>query len=277
MADMAALNYLIGIFVSCDKTEMFLSQRNYALELLERAHMSNCNSSQTHVDTESKLDPDSDPITDPTLYRSLTALKRILRYFGGTLRFRLHLYASTTTSLIAYSNADWVGCPTTRRSTSGVNVEYRGVARAVAEAAWLCNLLRELHMPLLIATLAYCDNVSAIYLSANPVQHQRTKRIEIDFYFVRDIVAKGQVRVLDVPSRFDSEVVTVFMFQTLRASLDILPYLVLPSLLIFGNLNVTPPDGAWTEYVSGGVTFLRISSTKHKERPLRVSDQRQPN
>nr|GEX17819.1 hypothetical protein [Tanacetum cinerariifolium] len=34
---------------------------------------------------------------------------------------------------------------------------------------------------------------------------------------------------------------------------------------------VTPPDGAWTEYVSGGVTLLRISSTKHKERPLRDS------
>ncbi|GJT04576.1 hypothetical protein Tco_0839038 [Tanacetum coccineum] len=37
---------------------------------------------------------------------------------------------------------------------------------------------------------------------------------------------------------------------------------------------VTPPDGAWTEYVSKGVTLLSISSTKHKERPLRVSDQR---
>nr|GEY00582.1 hypothetical protein [Tanacetum cinerariifolium]GEY01652.1 hypothetical protein [Tanacetum cinerariifolium] len=41
--------------------------------------------------------------------------------------------------------------------------------------------------------------------------------------------------------------------------------------------NVTPPDGAWTEYVSGGVTLLSISSTKHKERPLKVSDQRSPN
>ncbi|GJX42429.1 hypothetical protein Tco_0257419 [Tanacetum coccineum] len=42
-------------------------------------------------------------------------------------------------------------------------------------------------------------------------------------------------------------------------------------------VSVTPPDWAWTEYVSGGVTLLSISSTKHKERPLRVSDQRQPN
>ncbi|GJX53409.1 hypothetical protein Tco_0281778, partial [Tanacetum coccineum] len=33
---------------------------------------------------------------------------------------------------------------------------------------------------------------------------------------------------------------------------------------------VTPPDGAWTEHVSGGVTLLSISSTKHKERPLRI-------
>nr|GEU46728.1 hypothetical protein [Tanacetum cinerariifolium] len=40
---------------------------------------------------------------------------------------------------------------------------------------------------------------------------------------------------------------------------------------------VTPPNGPWTEYVSGGVTLLSISSTKHKERPLRVSDQRPPN
>ncbi|GJX36788.1 endoribonuclease Dicer homolog 3a isoform X1 [Tanacetum coccineum] len=34
---------------------------------------------------------------------------------------------------------------------------------------------------------------------------------------------------------------------------------------------VTPPNGPWTEYVSGGVTFLDISSTKHKEQPLRVA------
>ncbi|GKA83841.1 ribonuclease H-like domain-containing protein [Tanacetum coccineum] len=52
------------------------------------------------------------------------------------------------------------------------------------------------------ATLVYCDNVSAVYMSANPVQHQRTKHIEIDIHFVRDMVTAGQVRVLHVPSRF---------------------------------------------------------------------------
>ncbi|GJU63981.1 ribonuclease H-like domain-containing protein [Tanacetum coccineum] len=86
-------------------------------------------------------------------------------------------------------------------SRSSAEAEYRGAANAVAETCWLRNLLCELHTPLSSATLVYCDNVSAVYLSSNPVQHQRTKHIEIDIHFVRDLVATGQVRVLHVPSR----------------------------------------------------------------------------
>ncbi|GJY28482.1 ribonuclease H-like domain-containing protein, partial [Tanacetum coccineum] len=85
---------------------------------------------------------------------------------------------------------------------SSAEAEYWGVANVVAETAWIRNLLRELHSPLLTATLVYCDNVSAVYMSANPVQHQRTKHIEIDIHFVRDMVKADHVRVLHVPSRF---------------------------------------------------------------------------
>nr|GFB42854.1 ribonuclease H-like domain-containing protein [Tanacetum cinerariifolium] len=122
--------------------------------------------------------------------------------------------------------ADWAGCPTTRRSTLGYCVflgnkllswsskrqstcsrssaeaEYRDVAKAVAETCWLRNLLRELYTPLSSATLVYCDNVSAVYLSCNPAQHKRTKHIEIDIHFVRDLVAASQVWVLHVHSRY---------------------------------------------------------------------------
>ncbi|GJX53389.1 ribonuclease H-like domain-containing protein [Tanacetum coccineum] len=190
----------------------FVDARKYALQLLERAHMVHCNPSGTPVDTESKLGPDGVPVQDPTLYRSLTgglqyltftrldlsyavqqvclymhdlrephvaALKRILRYVQGTVDFGLQLYASATTSLVGYTDADWAGCPTTRMST--------------LETTWLRNLLRELHSPLSTATLVYCDNVSAVYMSANHVQHQRTKHIEIDIHFVRDMVTAGQM------------------------------------------------------------------------------------
>ncbi|GJV51971.1 ribonuclease H-like domain-containing protein [Tanacetum coccineum] len=215
MTDLGSLNYFLGIFVTRDSTGMFLSQRQNVVEILEQAGMVGCNSSRTPVDTESKLGVDGDPVSDPTFYRSL-----------GTLDYGLYLFSSSTTDLVSYSDADWAGCPTTRRSTSGYFVflgnnllswsskrqpmisnssaeaEYRGVANGVAETCWLRNLLRELHTPLSSATLIYCDNVSAVYLSCNPVQHQRTKHITIDIHFVRDLVVVGQVQVLHVPSRY---------------------------------------------------------------------------
>jgi hypothetical protein len=46
----------------------------------------------------------------------------------------------------------------------------------------------------------YSDNVSACYLSTNPVQHQCTKHIEINLHFVCDKVAARAVRVLHVPT-----------------------------------------------------------------------------
>ncbi|GKF39002.1 ribonuclease H-like domain-containing protein, partial [Tanacetum coccineum] len=89
--------------------------------------------------------------------------------------------------------------------------EYRGVANVVAETVWIRNLLHELHSPLLTATLVYCDNVSAVYMSANPVQHQRTKHIEIDIHFVRDMVKAGHVRILHV------------LFEDLSSNLSVRP------------------------------------------------------
>nr|GEU82270.1 hypothetical protein [Tanacetum cinerariifolium] len=168
--DLGPLNYFLGFSLTRDSSGLFLSQKKYAIEILEKAHMVSCNPSRTPVDTESKLGVDGDPISNPTLYRSLA-------------------------DLVAYYDADWAGCPTTRRSTS----EYC-VFLGNNLLSW--NLLCELHTPLSSATLVYCDNVSALYLLSNPVQHQRTKHIEIDIHFVRDLVAVGQVRVLHVPSRY---------------------------------------------------------------------------
>ncbi|GKB90499.1 ribonuclease H-like domain-containing protein, partial [Tanacetum coccineum] len=281
--DLGSLNYFLGISAQRSASGLFLSQSKFVKEILEVDHMQNCNPCRTPVDTESKLGSDGDPVSDPTLYRSLagalqyltftrpdlsyavqqvclymhdprdphfTALKRILCYVRGTLDYGLQLHVSSTTQLSAYTDADWAGCPVTRRSTSGycvflgdnllswsakrqvtlsrssVEAEYRGVANVVAETAWIRNLLCELHTPLFTATLVYCDNVSVVYMSANPVQHQRTKHIEIDIHFVHDFVASGQVRVLHVPSRFQyADIFTkglpTALFIEFRSSLNV--------------------------------------------------------
>ena len=87
-------------------------------------------------------------------------------------------------------------------SRSSAEAEYRGVANVVAEATWLCNLLLELSCPLSKATVMFYDNVSAMYLASNPIQHQRTKHVEIDIHFVRERVSNGHVCVLHVPSAY---------------------------------------------------------------------------
>ncbi|GKC41382.1 ribonuclease H-like domain-containing protein [Tanacetum coccineum] len=205
MTDLGPLNYFLGISVTRDSSGLFLSQKKYAVEILEKVHMVNCNPSQTPVDTESKLGVDGDPVSGSTLYQSLACSLQYLTFtrpdisYAGTLHYGLQLFSSSITDLVAYSDADWDGCPTTRRSTSAycvflgnhllswsskcqmtlsrssVEAEYHGVANAVAETFYLC---------------------------CNPVKNQRTKHIKLDIHFVRDLVAAGQVRVLHVPPRY---------------------------------------------------------------------------
>jgi hypothetical protein len=83
-------------------------------------------------------------------------------------------------------------------SWSSAEVEYHAMANGVVDACWLRQLLHELYSSLTKSTLVYCDNIIAVYLSINPVQHQRTKHVEIDLHFVHERVAIGDVRVLHV-------------------------------------------------------------------------------
>lgn len=242
------------------------------------------NHAHTPVDIEGKLSSSTgELIDDPTTYRSLAgalqyltftrpdityvvqqiymhmhapwtyhlnALKCILNYVKGTIDMGLYLHCNSISTLTAYTDADWVGCPDTRRSTSSycmflgdnllswsskrlttvsrssAEAEYRGLANVVAEICWLRNLLLELGHHPTRTSLVYCDNVSAIYISENPIQHQRTKHIEIDIYFVHEKVQRGQIRVLYVASRY--QIADIFtqgiprtLFFDFRSSLSI--------------------------------------------------------
>jgi hypothetical protein len=85
-------------------------------------------------------------------------------------------------------------------SRSSAEAKYRAVANDVAEATWLRQLLYKLQTPPSQCTFVYYNNISVVYLSTNPVQHKRTKHVEIDLHFIREKVAIGQVHVLHVPT-----------------------------------------------------------------------------
>ncbi|GJY22683.1 ribonuclease H-like domain-containing protein [Tanacetum coccineum] len=223
MTDLGSLNYFLGISAQRSKSGLFLSQSKFAKEILKRVHMQHCKPCKTPVDTKSKLGSDG----DPTLYRSLVGALQYLTFTRPDISYvvqHICLYMhdprdphfSALKRILRYVTL----------SRSSAEAEYQGVANVVAETEWLRNLLLELHAPLFTTTLVCCDNVSAVYLSTNPVQHQRTKHIKIDIHFIREYVASGQVRVLHVPSKFQyanifTKGLPTTLFLEFRSSLNV--------------------------------------------------------
>lgn len=83
---------------------------------------------------------------------------------------------------------------------SSTEAEYKAVASTSTEMMWVQNLLTEMGIRLTSTPVIYCDNLSATYLSVNPVFHSRMKHLALAFYFVREQVQKGALRVTHVSS-----------------------------------------------------------------------------
>ncbi|CAJ2670693.1 unnamed protein product [Trifolium pratense] len=155
----------------------------------------------------------------------LQHLKRLLRYLKNTINFGIMMQKSSTTNLLAYTDADWGGNADDRTSTtayiiffggnpvswlskkqktvarSSTEAEYRAVATSTAEIMWLTNLLGELGISSLAPPKLLCDNIAATYLCSNPVLHSRMKHISLDYHFVREQVQAGKLQVSHVSTK----------------------------------------------------------------------------
>ncbi|XP_070045887.1 uncharacterized mitochondrial protein AtMg00810-like [Nicotiana tomentosiformis] len=152
----------------------------------------------------------------------LQAVKRIYRYLKGTSHLGLQLHRKSSPLLTIYSDSYWAGCTSTTRSTTGfcillrdnliswaakkqptvarasIEAEYRALTVAATEATWLQYLLRDLGFFLASPIMAKCDNIGAIHLAHNPVFHSRTKHVALDYHFIREKMAQGDLLVSHV-------------------------------------------------------------------------------
>lgn len=257
--DLGPLHYFLGLQVSSHNDGLHIGQLKYAHDLLVKHDMLLSKPIKTPMSAKAILTAtEGDSLANPTEFRAivgslqyltitrpdiafavnsisqfmsqprtphLIAAKRILRYLKGTLDHGLFFSRQHQPAhLAAYSDADWAGCPDSRRSTSGylcylgtnliswcskkqptiarssAESEYRSLSHASAETTWLAYLLYELGARIQFPILLHCDNLSATYMASNPVFHARTKHIELDYHFVREKVAFGSHRVCFIPS-----------------------------------------------------------------------------
>ena len=146
-----------------------------------------------------------------------TAVKRVFRYIKGTADLRLMLGGITADNqLVGYSDADWAGNLSDRRSISGflflyggpiswsakkqptvslssMEAEYMALTHATCEAIWLRKVLAELGAPQSNPTILHVDNQAALAFAKNQDFHTRTKHIAIHHHFCRDAVKNGDI------------------------------------------------------------------------------------
>ncbi|KAJ7951046.1 Retrovirus-related Pol polyprotein from transposon TNT 1-94 [Quillaja saponaria] len=263
--DLGKLCYFLGIEVAHSDRGIFLSQRQYVLDLLEETGMLGCRPATTPIETNHKLQSGDGEYVDRERYQRLVgrliylshtrpdiayavsvvsqfmhdprsdhldAVHRILRYLKSAPGKGLLFENNRSLKLEAYTDADWAGSLDDRRSTSGyctfvggnlvswrskkqtvvsrssAEAEYRAMVHGTCELLWLKKLMEELRLSWEKPLLLYCDNTAAINIAHNPVQHDRTKHIEIDRHFIKE---KLDSRLICIPFvRSESQLADIF-------------------------------------------------------------------
>lgn len=136
-------------------------------------------------------------------------------------------------------DADWACSIIDRRSTSGyctyvwgnmvtwrskkqnvvarssAEAQYRAMANGVCEILWLKRILEDLRMLVNMPMKLYCDNKAAISIARNPVQHDRTKHVEINRHFIKEKIDNGTICMLFVSTtQQTADIFTKWLFKT---------------------------------------------------------------
>ncbi|KAK2981315.1 hypothetical protein RJ640_007016 [Escallonia rubra] len=249
--DLGKLKYFLGIEVARSKEGIFVSQQKYVLDLLEETGKLGCRPSDTPIEPNHRLAEfmEGEP-TDKGMYQRLVgkliylshtrpdiayavsvvsqfmqnpkdvhlhAVYQILQYLKGSPGRGILFRKGTNMELEAYTDADYAGSLTDRRSTSGYctflggnlvtwrskkqpvvarsssEAEFRSMAQGICELLWLKIILNDLKIKLETPMKLYCDNKSAINIAHNPVQHDRTKHVEVDRHFIKKKLESGLI------------------------------------------------------------------------------------
>jgi len=287
MTDLGELLFFLGMEFVKLKTGMLMYKQKYIGELLDKFEMKSYNSVSNPSEINLKLDECSkEEKVDSTMFRQivgslrylcnsrpdicysvsiirkfihdprkshLIVAKRMLRYIKGTIDFGLlfpYGAQSEVSELIGYSDSDWCGDLTNRRSTSGYvfkfndaaiswctkkqpvtallscEAEYIAGTFATCQALWLDLVMKELKCDVMKPLTLKIDNKSGISLAKNPISHGRSKHIETRFHFIREQLTNGMIKLHYCPTELQladgfTKAVKLDRFEFLRKNLGV--------------------------------------------------------
>nr|GEZ82849.1 hypothetical protein [Tanacetum cinerariifolium] len=231
MSMMGEMKFFLGFQVNQFSNGILINQSKYIVDILKRFGMENCDTVPTPMVKQAKLKLDlvGKPV-DHTDYQSMigslmyvtssipdimfatcmcaryqanpnkhrvSAIKRIFCYLKGTINLGLWYLKDSGFDLTAYSDADHAGCHLDQKIES----EYVAVSNCCAQVLWMCTQLTDYgffydKVPI------YCNSKSVIVISCNPVQHTRTKDIDVRYHFIKDYVVKGTIELYFVGTEY---------------------------------------------------------------------------
>ena len=150
----------------------------------------------------------------------------VLKYLKRVMYNQLIFLPNQTPVITAFADSDWGNNVDHRRSVSGYIIylgttpivwkskyqkgaqalssceaEYRAMVACCKDLRWLAQHLSELGISFPTPINLYCDNEAAIALAANPVNHDRTKHIDIEYHVLRTYIEEGFIKTCSVDSK----------------------------------------------------------------------------
>ncbi|GKA47614.1 putative ribonuclease H-like domain-containing protein [Tanacetum coccineum] len=220
MSSMGELTFFLGLQVQQKDDGIFISQDKYVAEILKKFNYSDVKSASTPVDLEKPLvkDGDADDV-DVHLYRSMIGS---LMYLTASRPDIMFAYSRDSPfKLVAYTDSDYARATQDRKSTTGgcqflgnmliswqckkktmvatstTEAEYVAAASCYGQVLWIQNQLLDYGYNFM-NTVINIDNNISICIIENPVQHSKTKHIEIRHHFIRDCNAKTLIQMVKI-------------------------------------------------------------------------------
>nr|GEV43752.1 retrovirus-related Pol polyprotein from transposon TNT 1-94 [Tanacetum cinerariifolium] len=232
MSMMGELKFFLGIQIHQSPRGIFINQAKYAQEILIKHGMTLCDSVGTpmatkHLDADLSRTPVDQmkyhSMVRPLMYltasrpdimhaacycaryqakpteKHLTVIKRIFWYLKDTIHMGLWYLKDIGFELTTFSDSDHAGCLDSRKST--FVAEYVSLSACCAQVLWMRTQLTDYGFHFDKIPI-YCDSKATIAISCNPVQHLRTKHIDVKYHFIKEKVEKGIVELFFVGTKY---------------------------------------------------------------------------